>query len=324
MNLNFKFSPYRSLLKQAKTIVVNDKPCALIISGNPFNQFFMGYYLNKKFSLPWIADYRDDWNTSELKVFTKMLDKLFYLIQTKNEKKWVKSAAYISSVSKYNVNKISKFTHTKGFVLQNGFQSDLKLLSTNYSYDGIFRIIYNGTLYNTQPIELFLEAAINFINNNKSKTAIEIHFPGLAIDFEQEKRVKRNTKGFEKYFFITDRLPRKDILDLQQKANLVLMVAHTNLKGIPSSKIYEYIGLRKKTLLAPGDNEILNEIVDRCKIGYSANDVQAIEQILHQEMMVYESTQMIVPAGLEEVIEEYSGEHQVKILAQHLSKIILK
>ena len=141
---------------------------------------------------------------------------------------------------------------------------------------------------------------------------------------QRKKRVKRNTKGFEKYFFITDRLPRKDILDLQQKANLVLMVAHTNLKGIPSSKIYEYIGLRKKTLLAPGDNEILNEIVDRCKIGYSANDVQSIEQILHQEMMVYESTQMIVPAGLEEVIEEYSGEHQVKILAQHLSKIILK
>ena len=38
----------------------------LLISGNPFVQFKFGYDLNKQFGIKWIADYRDDWNTSEL------------------------------------------------------------------------------------------------------------------------------------------------------------------------------------------------------------------------------------------------------------------
>jgi hypothetical protein len=40
----------------------------VIISGSPFEQFYFGYLLKIKHPhIMWYADYRDDWNTSELK-----------------------------------------------------------------------------------------------------------------------------------------------------------------------------------------------------------------------------------------------------------------
>ena len=50
----------------SKKILQKEKFEHLIISGNPFNLFKFGFLLHKKFKIPWTADYRDAWSTSEI------------------------------------------------------------------------------------------------------------------------------------------------------------------------------------------------------------------------------------------------------------------
>ena len=52
-----------------------------------------------------------------------------------------------------------------------------------------FIITYNGTLYNSQPIEPFLEVTKRLILKYQNKIKILLKFPGLDFDPEQSKRV---------------------------------------------------------------------------------------------------------------------------------------
>ena len=56
---------YINILKRSDEILKkNPEIKTLIISGRPFESFFFGYKLKKKYSyIQWIPDYRDQWNT---------------------------------------------------------------------------------------------------------------------------------------------------------------------------------------------------------------------------------------------------------------------
>ena len=141
-----------------------DKYKCLIVSGNPFVQFKFGFLLNKKTGIRWIADYRDDWNTSELISRGNGLKKIISSLQSKSERKWVKSSECIISVSPKYTSKIASFVNKNGEVILNGFDglNENDIIETDKRY---FTITYNGSLYPTQPIEI----VINAIKKNYSK-----------------------------------------------------------------------------------------------------------------------------------------------------------
>jgi hypothetical protein len=73
------FIPFRNLYFFAKKYLKKNPDFkGIVISGNPFVLFRFGYLLNKKFKIPWIADYRDAWSTSEINTIIR--GKLFGFI----------------------------------------------------------------------------------------------------------------------------------------------------------------------------------------------------------------------------------------------------
>jgi len=227
----------------------------VIISGNPFNQFYFGYLLEKEFDIKWIADYRDDWNTTEIEGAKKGVNSIIQKLQQRSEKKWVQSAQIITSVSPYYVQKIATFVDKPGETILNGFEVNDKHVVTPSTDQ--FVITYNGSLYPTQPIEPILDAIHKLIK--EGFTEIELRFPGLAFNTEQFERVKKATQAFSNHVFITKRIPKKEVLAIQRKSDLLVMISHSNTKGIPSSKLYEYVGLQKPILLYPNDQDIIEE-----------------------------------------------------------------
>ena len=70
--------PYANIFKKATELIKEEKIRNVIITGNPFECFHFGYELKKKFpSINWIADYRDDWTTSELVSRNNVLQGIF-------------------------------------------------------------------------------------------------------------------------------------------------------------------------------------------------------------------------------------------------------
>ncbi|MDD2635206.1 MAG: hypothetical protein PHW82_06865 [Bacteroidales bacterium] len=261
------FIPYRNLYKHSLKLIKSELIDYAVITANPFEIFKFGYLLNKKTEIKWIADYRDDWNTSELDGYLSK-NRVLKFIERNAEKKWIKSATLFTTISPYYLDKISQFTGKKGVLLLNGHNNNIyNEPIKDIEYYPEFTIVYNGTLYASQEIEIFLEGFKAALFKMEGK-GLKILFPGLAFDKQQASRVSVLLKGFENNYTIFERLPFKEVLKIQTKSHLMLMLPHKSIKGIPSSKLYEYIGLGKHIATCPGDDDIIEETIKEYGMGY--------------------------------------------------------
>jgi uncharacterized membrane protein len=58
------------------------------------------------------------------------------------------------------------------------------------------------------------------------------------------------------------------------------MVAHKNIKGVTSSKIFEYLSLQKRFVVCPNDHDVLEEISSKSGLGVVLDSEQEIFQYL--------------------------------------------
>jgi len=298
---------------------VNHDIKSVIITGNPFEIFRFGYLLNKKYGIKWMADYRDDWTTSELRLNRNLGQKLIQYLERKSEKKWVGTSEIITSVSPYYVNKISNLTGKKGEVILNGFDPQDVKYTDSPTTNKAFTIIYSGTLYSSQPIEIFLDGlkmAINKIGN-------DIHFycVGLGFDKLQERRVRKNMKEYESYLTISNRIPKSEAIEIQKEAETVLMLSHTGLKGIPSSKLFEYIGLQKPVLLVPSDNDIIENILSDTNLGLICNNAHEVKNEILSLYDKFKRKRSLLNKPDIDRIKNYTNENQTAVMAQSLNRL---
>ena len=78
-NYTIKILPYANIFNKTKDIINQENIQKVIITGTPFPCFHFGYLLKKEFkNIKWIADYRDDWTTSELFFNRSLMHKLIF------------------------------------------------------------------------------------------------------------------------------------------------------------------------------------------------------------------------------------------------------
>ena len=318
-NFSLRAIPSRNMYHKAKEwIAENEDVQSVVITGLPFNQFSFGHRLKKKTHINWIADYRDDWNTSDF-VGTSgdgFLSRIVKKMAIRSEKKWIGSAECITSVSPYYVDKISNFVKRPGHVLLNGFELEVPKGTLKSDH---FVITYNGSLYATQPIEDVLAVVERLITEDK--VPILLQFPGAAFDPIQKKRIEDSGRAILDNISITDRIPKEEVLQLQANSDALLMISHSNMKGIPSSKLYEYLCFEKPIIQYPNDFDIVESTLKETNLGICSSTTDelytSIKQLIDQK---FEKTGVHLRPN-KVAIQSYSRKMQTKLLADLLNKI---
>ena len=313
---------YNFYTKAVQLFEENPDLCKVVITANPFVAFFIGYKLKKKYPrVKWVADYRDDWNTTELITKRNFLERILFYLESASEKKWVGTATAITTISGYYLQKISAFTAVKGHVLLNGYSDDdgPAIKSTGQSNE--LAITYNGTLYASQPIEIFLQGFKDAYVKLSGRLPLKLFFPGLAFDPSQAKRVLDFMKGHEQALEITERVPRSKVFEIQNRSHAFLMIAHKDIKGIPSSKLYEYLNFRKPVLLCPNDNDIIEQTLLDSGLGIICNSAAEVqEQIVKMAEVIIEKGKLNTTVN-EDKLLNYSRRNQAKVLAEILNSL---
>jgi glycosyltransferase involved in cell wall biosynthesis len=125
-----------------------------------------------------------------------------------------------------------------------------------------FTITYVGSIYPTQPIELFLEGIKSYIDLQETPPKLKVIFIGIKDEPPIINRINNNIVGFENYFEFTSRIPKKEAIEIQSRSHMLLVCAHTSLKGVPGSKLYEYVALKKPVLIYPSDKDIIERTLN--------------------------------------------------------------
>jgi glycosyltransferase involved in cell wall biosynthesis len=244
-----------------------------------------------------------------------ILERILKNIESKSERKWLSNASCFTTISEHYVERISSFINIKGFLVMNGYDEDKYMDVINHQSENCFTIIYSGTLYDTQPIEMFVEAFKIIVEKFKNQIPIKLIFLGLLFDSKQTNRINNLLKGFEDYYSITDRIEKQKAINIQQKANLLLICSHTNIKGITSSKIFDYLACKKPILLFPSDQDILDEIITKTNSGYICYTAEEINNQLSEILSSYIKTNKTNYSPNKNEVEFFSQKNQTMKLA---------
>lgn len=225
--------------KAASELLKTEKFDWLITTGPPHSTHLAGLYLSKRFSVKWLADFRDPWS----EIYFLQNTYRFNFAKQKDEElesKVLNSAHVITTVGPGMADLLRKKMKNpeKLHVLYNGYDKEMfEVIEKRTSKNELFTISHIGLLGDTQRLDSFIDALkISDIDASK----ILIHLAGSVhpIHLEKLKTDLPNVQLIHQGF-----LPRKEALTLMKNSDLLLlcppMVGQTRL--IVSTKTMEYL-----------------------------------------------------------------------------------
>ncbi|MEI9958755.1 MAG: hypothetical protein WDM90_21145 [Ferruginibacter sp.] len=311
--------PYQNLFSYTLEYISKNKIDKLLISGSPFMLFKIGYLANKKFNIPWIADYRDGWTTDNYREETGVLTRPVHTLNRYFEKKWVATATAFTTVSEFLKQGIEKYTGKEGHVVYNGFFSDGNLPVLPRPDKSRITFLYSGIVYEKQDYNTPVTVFKKLIDAYKGQIDIKLIFLGTVY-----ANLKfANDPVFENYrdsFLLMERVDYEAALKIHEAADVFLMLSHKGMKGIASSKIFDYIKYYKPVVLFTNDHDVLEEILVKSNIGTIADDAIELEQKLNAMLQDKLANGTIAQKPDIAYISLFSRENQAALLAKIIHK----
>ncbi len=310
----------RPILHEARAFLKYN-PCSIILAtGEPFILFHYASILSKEFDLPWVADYRDGWSTNNDVRFSKsILQKILNAIVTRIERDCVQTSSLITVASPTLINELSGILPGKNMeVIYNGYFPELfeSIEFAAITESKKFMVVYSGTLYPNQRLELFLDGFHLFIQELRLLPEnVELKFIGLKYQPDQMIRCLNYKDSLKGYIYATQRMTHEETVEELRKASVLLLLANASYGQI-YAKIFDYIALNKPILMCENDRGPLETILNDVGNGLMANSSTEVCEILKE---LYQRPQT-AKSPLRS-IDHFSRKTQAQRLASHLKSL---
>jgi len=284
-------------VKVLEDLVVSNGIDVIITTGPPHSMHLIGQKLRKKLDVKWIADFRDPWTDWEL--FDNFY--LTSLAQRKHkrlEKKVLKEADAVLSVSKHYALDLEKIGGRKVEVITNGFD-DEEFAQVPDVKPEKFIIRHIGVVDELRDPRPVLEAVESLA---KDSVEVEMEFIGnvnetLKAEVEESDVLKKQV-SFKPY------VPHSEVLELYRRSAVLLLVLANskNSKGNIPGKLFEYLA-SERSILAVGDTSGDSAGIiasSGAGIAVERNDVNQIKQAILSLKEDFESNKGLQKADINE------------------------
>ena len=293
----FPTGPKVALYKGAKEYLKNNKVDVIIATGDPFILFKYASKLSNEFNIPWIADYRDPWSHNEEHRKTAIQKKW----NTYVEKRIVSTASHIRTVSKFVHSKIDTLIPNKPYSISpNGYDTvvidEIKNIKQN---EEEFSVSFVGTIYNWHPIESFLRVANEFVSKHPT-AKILFKFYGTNLTDELNRMVNELFPNLKNHVVITPKIQNNELLAKLASDNVMLLFNYYSYMG---TKIFDYLGIRRKMILCYEDDPEANEL----KLKYYSVDESGRESKQLQADLINETNSGIIVRDSHHLLEVLEG-----------------
>jgi glycosyltransferase involved in cell wall biosynthesis len=241
----------------------------MITTGPPHSMLLIGLKLKKYLDIPWLADFRDPW--TEIDFYHRL--KLTSWADRKHrtlEKKVLKSADIVTTVSPYLKNTTEKLAGRRVDVIYNGFDpEDFQFVKVEG--DSLFTISHYGA-FNRDRNPSALWRALQILKENSDDFARMLRIQLIGQTDESILREIRES-GLEENLKLEGHLPPREGLQLLSGSQVLLLPLNDapNVKGILPGKMYEYLALQRPILaIGPSDGDFA-EILHSTHAGITCN-----------------------------------------------------
>ena len=291
----------------------------IIATGGPWSMLEYGVLLKSITNAKLILDYRDPWNDVSgvgLKALTNhgLFHQYIKKKLLKKEQQILKKSDLVISVSQPIIDNLKQiYPNIKTQLIENGFDKtefNIEPLATDY-----FEILYFGNIRDEQNIELLLNS-LKKINNRD----IKLNLIGTKIANQKIIKTINKYKSVVN-IHITDFASKKTVAEYINKASILVHFSYGNIKGIPSSKLYQYISLNKPILLISNTNDIMEDIITKTNTGTICKNNEEIEQYILTNYELWKNKEEISYKPNINLVNSYSYKNQTDLIQKSLNEL---
>jgi glycosyltransferase involved in cell wall biosynthesis len=299
----------------AKKYLAENTVDLIIATAEPYVLFKYASLLSKKYKIPWIADYRDCWSNNPN---ISKPERIWYSLI---EPRVVKTAHLLVTVSKQYIPKIAEASHRQRIdikIIYNGYWSKLfNTINKKKSDCAAFRIVYSGTVYPYQKLEMFIEGFKQFINKTQAKDC-EVIFLGLEFFPNQVQRLGSLISGYERYFKTTPRLPLEKAAQQISNASILLLLASATQFQL-YAKLFDYIASQKPVLMVENDKSEIAEILMSLEMKWFCSDSNEVANNIEQLYLQWKDGDSL---EIKSDVQKYSRNYQAKKYAELIRNLL--
>jgi len=253
---------------------------AMVTTGPPHSLHLIGLNLKEKTGIPWLADFRDPW--TQIDYHDKlMLSKVAARKHQQLEKKVLRQADRVVTVSPHCASDLETIGNRKVEVITNGFDSDDFRDLPEFHYQS-FSITHLGSMNADRNPEMLWQVLQALVKEDSFfRDYLHIRLTGKT-DITVRKSLE--DAGLMPYTTFTPPLPhRKALAHAAESAILLLPLNNTpNVMGITTGKLFEYMGLRRPVLcIGPPEGDAAKIIHEtRSGVTVDFHDAERCREIL--------------------------------------------
>lgn len=297
----FPIGSKQEIYSAADEFLKHNKVDCIIATGDPFILFKYAAKLSEKYSIPWIADYRDPWVQDK----SMKKNRIYKIWSAFFERKFLKNASKIITVSTFVQRQIEQNIENKSFdILYNGYDpdiiettKDIKQRRDNLS------IAFTGTIYGWQPIESFLRVCNEVISENPD-FKLELNFYGINKEAEIKEILSRNYEYLKQRTHFYPRTDNIEFAKLIARQNVCLLFNDYSILG---TKIFDYLAVKRKILLCYEEEDEAKKLK---KDFYCIDEIETESTRLQAEMIIATNSGIVIKDSehLKETLKELSNE----------------
>ena len=306
-------------LKAGCNILKNDDFDAIISTSGPETTHLIAAGLKSRYSIPWVADFRDLWTQNHYYPYSRIRQ----LLDKSLERKTIAQADALVTVSKPLAEKLQLLHNKKKiFSISNGFDPDeIKKASLTKK----FTITYTGQLYQGKqdPTPLFMAIEKMIAEKVVNPLSLFIQFFGPQQYWLDEEIERHNLGGIIKQYGNVD---REVALTKQREAQILLLLNWDDPEemGVYTGKIFEYLAANRPILALGGrPGDVVCDLLKETGAGVQASSVQKIENVLRAWYLEYLTYGQVRYSGRYEQIARYSHREMAKKFAEVLNAVTI-
>lgn len=251
-------SRYAPIARRAAKLIEADPPDVMIATAEPYVLFGLTARLSERYSIPWVADYRDVWTSNprlpEKPLWVRAIVKI---LGVSAEKRWVSKSEAVTTACRFYAELLrTDRIHERVYPVYNGHDIDFDIPRPARCEVPVFA--YAGRLYPFQPIEAVIRGLIKL---KAEGLAFELKFFGLADWPDQIARVEEaaGNSGLP-LTFLRGQDYRVYIHELA-KCDAFILLSRPDRKAL-AAKVFDYLALNRPIVLYPADGGELEFFIE--------------------------------------------------------------
>jgi glycosyltransferase involved in cell wall biosynthesis len=310
---------------------------AILVTAPAYSSFYIGAALKRRFGLPLVLDYRDEWDLSGKYLENAQRDWISRLIQSRMQRRLLCRADAVVATTQRSTQalaeKLADLRHPiSASCIYNGFDTEDFAPSEVASQDaacdamrperGKFRLVYIGTLWNLTDINP-LVCAIEHLDNHDPQLSAKLELVCVGRKTPEQLAMLNRLKNTAAKLITIDYCEHSQALQwLRSASSLCLLLSDVpGADRVVPAKLFEYLAIRKDMLTISPSGETA-EIVRRFypQGQFAPNQVHEISHWLKQRLVAHRDTQ---PALINEsALDEFSRKSQTRQLADLLNTLV--